>query len=155
MEGENKYYHKDSVHKVLAHSYTAYFVLFLIGVSLDLIFKIRILGDHIMVPFGATILLIASFLVFWAQKTSRNLDIENMSTEVFRKGPYAFTRTPTHFGLFFMLLGFGIMINATFVIVSTVISFLLSKFIFLKKQEKILAEKYGSHYTEYKKQVKV
>jgi len=41
------------------------------------------------------------------------------------------------------------------VILSTLISSLISRFIFLKRQENILAEKYGAPYLEYKKAVKL
>jgi protein-S-isoprenylcysteine O-methyltransferase Ste14 len=52
------------------------------------------------------------------------------------------------------MLGFGIMNNALFVIVTTFISFFISKFVFIDRQERILADKYGAPYLEYKKAVK-
>jgi protein-S-isoprenylcysteine O-methyltransferase Ste14 len=52
------------------------------------------------------------------------------------------------------VLGFGLVINAFFVIVSAFISFVIAKFLFIEKQEKVLAEKYGAPYLEYKKSVK-
>ncbi len=62
---------------------------------------------------------------------------------------------PTHWGLFALMFGFGFIINATFIITTTLISFLLTKFIFLNKEEKILSQKYGDKYIEYKKDVKI
>ena len=38
--------------------------------------------------------------------------------------------------------------------VYTIISFIVSQAIFIRRQEKILEEKYGTHYVEYKKKVK-
>ena len=52
------------------------------------------------------------------------------------------------------MLGFGLVANAIFIIVTTVISFVLTKFIYLKKEEAILEKKYGAPYLEYKKAVK-
>lgn len=153
-QGENNNHYRSKVHRILAHSYTMYFILFLIGVYLDFIFKIKIFTSSIMVPVGIIFLIFASFLIFWAQKTSRNLNLENLSKESFLKGPYRYTRSPTHWGLFFLVLGFGIIANAFFVIFATVISFIISKFVFLEKEEKILAEKYCTPYLEYKKMVK-
>src|SRR5882672_7457471 len=101
-EQKNKYHHRLNVHKVLAHSYTVYFVLFLVGVCLDFIFRFKIFTDSVMVPAGAVILLLATILIIWAQKTSRNLNVENVSNETFYKGPYRYTRSPTHWGLFFL-----------------------------------------------------
>src|SRR3989344_6524605 len=162
MDNENKKeqvlnpeaFRRGRVHRILAHSYTLYFALFLVGVCLDIIFRFKIFASSTMVPIGIILLAIASLLIFWAQKTSRNLDIANMSVESFRKGPYRYTRNPTHWGLFFLMLGFGIIANAVFVILSTLVSFLISKLYFLRKQENILAIKYGAPYLEYKKRVK-
>ena len=78
-----------------------------------------------------------------------------MTKETFCQGPYCYTRTPTHWGLFFLVLGFGILVNAFFVVVTTIVSFIVSKFIFLRRGEAILAKKYGTPYLEYKKQVKL
>lgn len=143
------------VHKILAHSYTLYFALFLVGVCLDFTFKFKIFTSSTMVPIGIVFLIFASFLIFWAQKTSRNLDIKNLSKESFYQGPYRYARSPTHWGLFLLMLGFGIIANALFVILSTLISFLISRFVFLRKQENVLALKYGTPYLEYKKSVKL
>jgi len=146
---------RSRVHRILAHSYTMYFIFFLAGVYLDFIFKIKIFTSSFALPVGIVFLIFASFLILWAQKTSRNLDIKNLSKESFSKGPYRYTRSPTHWGLFFLMLGFGIIANAVFVILSTLISFLIAKFIFLKREEAVLAEKYGAPYLEYKKQVRL
>ena len=145
---------RGSVHKVLAHSYSVYFTLFLIGVSLDLIFNFKVFNNFFMIPLGAIFLALGTLLILWAQKTSRSLNKENLSKKTFYRGPYKYTRGPTHWGLFLMMFGFGMIINAFFVILSTVVSFFISKYIFLNKQEKILEEKYGTSYREYKKTVK-
>jgi len=107
------------------------------------------------VPLGGSLIVLSSILIFWAQGTSRNLKKENITKETFCKGPYCYTRSPTHWGLFFLMIGFGIITNAIFVILTTLISFLVSRFIFLEKEERILAEKYGTPYLEYKKAVKL
>ena len=154
MEGEKSQLHKNKVHKVLFHSYSVYFVFFLVGVCLDLIFNLKVFGDSITATsFGFTSLLLGTFLVFWAQKTSRKLQKGQINKKTFSRGPYGFTRTPTNFGLFFLMLGFGIIANAFFIILLSFIAFLLAKFIFLEKEERILAEKYGAPYLEYKESV--
>lgn len=151
METEQKILPKYNVHKVLAHSYTVYFIFFLIGVTLDLIFKFKIYRSSIMTPTGTFLLFAGSILILWAQETSRNLTKKNLTKETFCRGPYCYTRSPTHWGLFFLMLGFGIISNAVFLVLSTLLSFLITRFVFLEKEEKILAEKYGTPYLEYKK----
>ena len=150
--GENQ--HKNKVHRILANSYSVSFLFFLAGVLLDLLFKLKFLNFSFMVPTGIVLIFLASLLILWAQKTSRNLKKENLSKESFNKGPYAFTRSPTHWGLFFLMFGFGIMNSAVFIVTLSIISFIFTKFIYLKKEEIILEKKYGAPYLEYKKLVR-
>jgi protein-S-isoprenylcysteine O-methyltransferase Ste14 len=154
METDSRNPHKNKVHRILAHSYTIYFIFLLLGVCLDLIFNLKIFNNYITAPFGILFLIIGTTLVFWAQKTSRNLKKENVTKETFYRGPYRFTRIPTNFGLLFLVLGFGVVVNAFFVVLFAFASFILTKFVFLDQQEKILCEKYGTPYLEYKKSVK-
>jgi len=154
MEAENKNIHKHSVHKILAHSYSVYFLFFLIGVFLDLVFNFEVFNSSVVMPLGFILLLFGTFLILWAQKTSRNLKKDIINKGTFCHGPYYFTRTPTNFGLFFLMLGFGLIINAFFVALFALISFVVAKLTFLKKEEKILALKYGAPYLEYKKSVR-
>jgi protein-S-isoprenylcysteine O-methyltransferase Ste14 len=144
----------ENIHHVLAHSYSTYFILFLVGLSLDLFFKSKVFTGEVVVFFGMILLGLGTLLVVWAQSTSRNIDKGNITKEVFAHGPYCFTRSPTHWGLFLLMLGFGLIANAFFVIILTIISFVLTRLIFLRKEEKLLVAKYGSPYLEYKRSVK-
>ena len=153
LKNENP--HKNRAHKILAHSYLFYFISFLLGLFLDFIFPLEVYQRITTVPIGAIFLILGTFLVLWAQKSSRKLQKENITKETFCNGPYRYTRSPTHFGLFFLMLGFGIIVNALFVIIFTIISFFVTKFIFIRKEEKILTEKYGIPYLEYKESVKL
>ena len=103
---------------------------------------------------GLPFLIFGTFLIFWAQISSHKLNKENMNKETFSKGPYRYTRGPTIFGVFLVMLGFGITTNALFVIIIAILAFLINKFTFIKKEEEILAEKYGIPYLEYKQSVK-
>ena len=155
MENQDKIpLQKQSVHKILAHSYSVYFIFFLISVCLDFVFNFKFFNNFIAIPSGFIFLLFGTFLVFWAQKTSRHLDVENVTKETFCHGPYRYTRSPTHWGLFLLMLGFGMIANAFFIVLFSIISFLITKLVFLKKEEKVLAAKYGTPYLEYKKSVK-
>ncbi|MEK7104980.1 MAG: methyltransferase [Patescibacteria group bacterium] len=151
-ESENP--HKNRVHRILAHSYLFYFISFLLGLFLDFMFPVEFYEKITMASIGAVFLILGTFLILWAQMSSHKLKKENMSKETFCCGPYRYTRSPTHFGLFFLMLGFGIMTSTLFIIIFSVISFIITKFTFIQKEEKILAEKYGAPYLEYKKSVK-
>lgn len=145
-----------NIHRILAHSYTLYFFALLAGLLLDFIFPLRLFKNPLMVYVGIGLIIISTLLVLWAQKTSRILDKEKeVSKENFCRGPYCYTRSPTHWGLSLMVLGFGILANATFVVIATVIAFFITKSVFLRREEKILSQKYGAPYDEYKKSVKL
>ena len=146
--------HKDKVHHILAHSYMFYFIAFLFSLILDFIFPLKILDQSVAIPLGTILLLFSAWLVFWAQKSSHKLEKENITKETFCRGPYCYTRSPTHLGLFLMILGFGFLTNSFFITFFAILSFITTKFTFLNKQEKILTEKYGAPYAEYKKSVR-
>lgn len=152
LNKENK---NHKVHRTLAHSYFSYFLILLIGISLDLFFPIRIFQNKITLYLGFLFLLFASFIILWAQYSSKDLlKKESVQKEHFSKGPYYYTRAPTHFGLFFLALGFGFILNGFFVIILTLISFIFLRITFVKKQEKLLENKYGDSYMEYKRKVR-
>jgi protein-S-isoprenylcysteine O-methyltransferase Ste14 len=105
---------------------------------------------------GFIILILATLLILWAQKTSRDLrKVQPVKMEHFCRGPYCYTRSPTHFGLLFLMLGFGTIVNSFFIVICTFAAFIITRFVFLDKEEKILEEKYGTPYLEYKKKVKL
>ena len=146
---------RKSAHQILAHSYLVYLLALLLGLLFYVFFPIKIFDQPALLYFGSVLLILATMLIFSAQKASKNFNRENVNKESFCHGPYCFTRSPTHWGLFILLLGFGIIINSFFVVVFTIASFLLTKFVFLRKEEKVLEEKYGAPYLEYKKIVRL
>lgn len=159
--GENKIHsinnkHKDhAVHSSLAYSYFVHFIVLIIGIVLDLFFPIKIFHDSIMTFIGIMFLVFSSLLILWAQMSSTDLlQKTDVTPEYFCRGPYCYTRTPTHWGLFLAIMGFGFVINSFFVIVLTFVSFLITKFTFVKKQEDELEKKFGEAYRKYKKIVK-
>jgi len=153
-ELENKNLYKNKVHKILAYSYFFFFICFLFGFFLDFLFPILVFRSTIILWFGFILLAVGTYLILWAQKSSSKLKKENLSKESFYYGPYRYTRSPTHFGLFLLTVGFGIISNAFFIIFFSIISFIVTRLVFIREQERVLAKKYGTPYLEYKKLVK-
>lgn len=147
---------KTIIHSTLAYSYSFYFFGFLIGFVLDDIFMLKPFDESLGQTLGLFWMILASFFIFWAQRTSnvskKQRLVEN-NKQAFLKGPYRVTRVPTHVGLTFLLIGFGIFDNLPFVILFSVVSFVATKYTFVKKEEALLQKKYGEPYTEYKKEV--
>lgn len=145
------------VHSVLAHSYLMYFFAVVAGLLLQMTLPIKVIPQTLASIIGIIFLILAPILIVWAQRSSapRFLKNEDATTKKdFSIGPYAFSRTPTHLGLDLLIVGFGFLINSVFIIIFSIISYLLTRFIFVRKQEKILGEKYGKDYHKYKKSVR-
>lgn len=148
---------KDIVHFILLHSYFIFLFAVILGVLFDFTLKEKIFSNPIYQYAGFFMLIISSIIIYWAQESSSNYKEKikkNNSRSHFEYGPYKYLRSPTHFGLFIMTLGFGLIINSLFSVIFTFVAYAISKFFFLKREEKILEGKYGQIYTDYKKKVK-
>ncbi len=148
---------KEEVHEVLAYSYLVYFAALISGLLLDIFFPVKIIPQSINSTLGVFFLIFGPILIFWAQRTSRKMSLEKKDggnqTDFFR-GPYVFTRSPTHVGLNLLVIGFGFILNSIFLILFSIISFFITRAVFLKKEEAMLSEKYGAGYESYKKSVR-
>lgn len=145
--------HKNRVHTVLAHSYAFHFCIFLLASLIDFIIPLKLL-DYSSGAIGLSLMFLGTVLIFWAQSSSKKLSKENMTSETFSKGPYRYMRSPTNLGIFLAFLGFGVLINSFFISAFSFFSFFTARMTFIKKQEKILEEKYGAPYLEYKKKIR-
>jgi protein-S-isoprenylcysteine O-methyltransferase Ste14 len=147
---------KGMVHLILSHSYAVFFLMVILGVTVDIFVPIAIFNTRTYQYAGFTMILLGSWLIYWAQSTSRTPkeDFNKPRTEKdFEKGPYKYSRNPTHIGLTVMTLGFALLINSLFSVIFLVIASLITKFIFLREEEAFLEKKYGQVYTDYKKKV--
>ncbi|MFA5773521.1 MAG: isoprenylcysteine carboxylmethyltransferase family protein [Candidatus Paceibacterota bacterium] len=145
------------VHFVLLHSYLIFLFAVVLGAFLDPLIKKKIFSNDIYQTIGFLMLIVGSILIYWAQETSSNYQqrvSKDDSRSYFEFGPYRYLRSPTHFGLFIMTLGFSLIINSLFGVVLIIVAYAVTKFFFLKKEEKLLETKYGQVYLDYKKKVK-
>ncbi len=142
------------VHHVLAYSYSVYFTALIVGLLADMVIKV----PH-GIPFspfvGFIFLLLGTVFVVWAQSTSQKThkprtQESTLSMSQFAQGPYVISRSPTHVGLFFLLFGLGLLMNSLIILLVAILALFLTRFIFITKEEKLLEEKYGQHYLEYK-----
>lgn len=147
--------YENSVHNVLAHSYSFYFVSFLVAVIFYTFFPIHIFNNGIFFGLGVFLLFASTMLIFWSQHTSRNLKEGTITYHNFLAGPYKYSRSPTHVGLFLLMFGFAFIVNSFFVALFSIISFIITKMVFIRKEEQLLAQKYGAPYKEYQQMVRM
>lgn len=154
---ESKIYRNGMVHFILVHSYMVFLFAIILGVFFDTFLKKKMFSSVLYDKVGFLMLLISTIIIYWAQKTSSNYQqrtTKDNSRSNFEFGPYRYLRSPTHFGLFIMALGFSLIVNSFFSIVFTFIAYGFTKLFFLKKEEKMLEQKYGQVYSDYKKKVR-
>lgn len=148
---------KGMVHFVLLHSYLIFLLAVILGTFFDPLYTKRIFSTGVHQVAGFVMLIIGSILIYWAQTSSSNYKqkaVAQYPKSFFELGPYKYLRSPTHFGLFILTLGFATIINSIFGILFVFIAYAITKFFFLKKEEKLLELKYGQAYKDYKKRVK-
>jgi protein-S-isoprenylcysteine O-methyltransferase Ste14 len=145
------------IHVILFHTYTVFFIAIVLGVFLGQVFKSNLLHSIAFQYLGVLMIILGSVLVYWAQsttsikKTGKNNDRD---INFFLNGPYKYTRNPTNLGLTVMSVGLGFLLNSIFAVLLVIITYLISRFIFIKKQDSILEKRYGDAFLEYKKRVK-
>lgn len=146
------------VHQILAHSYLVYLTAVIFGFIANLVYP-----DKFWFPMieevGFLMILIGTAIVYWAQSSAqRGTSTRNADHQIcmadFCVGPYKITRSPTHYGLFFMALGLSILYMSTFMVVGSIIAFCITRFIFIPAEERQLAQKYGEPYLAYKRVVR-
>lgn len=158
IQNKNKeYYKKKVVHLLLIHGYLIFFLAVILGFVVDLFIDVKLFQNHIYSQLGIILIMIGTTFIYWAQTASGNagkIKNDESSVEGFRYGPYKYFRHPTYLGLFMMTLGLGLILNSLFAVIFVIIAFIIIKFFFIKKEEKILEIKYKEVYSEYKKKVK-
>lgn len=145
------------IHIILFHTYAIFLSAIVFGVIFDQFFAFKFFNSDNFQYVGTIMIVLGSILVYWAQSTTKTTKGEfnkERDTNFFLRGPYKYTRNPTNLGLTVMSIGLGFLINSFFSIVFIVFTYLISRFIFIKRQDAILAERYGSIFTDYKSKVR-
>jgi protein-S-isoprenylcysteine O-methyltransferase Ste14 len=145
------------IHFILSHSYIVFLIAIVFGAILHIIYNFNVFSNPTYQYIGLIMIAIGSFLVYWSQSTSRYIK-ENTEQGIaynFERGPYKYSRNPTHIGVTIMTLGLGLIVNSLFIIIFVIIAYVVTGLIFLKEEEKLLEKKYGQKYLDYKNKVRI
>ncbi|HLP86392.1 MAG TPA: isoprenylcysteine carboxylmethyltransferase family protein [Candidatus Paceibacterota bacterium] len=157
MEDTTQKYQDNKIHFILGHGYFVFLIVIILGIISDFFLKMKIFSNDVYQYVGAFLLVTSSVITYWAQKTSSNYKQKiqkDSNISLFEQGPYKYIRHPTYLSLFLMTIGLCLIINSFSSIIFAVIAYLIIRIFFLRKEEKILENKYGETYSEYKKKVK-
>ncbi len=156
LNQENKHI-SGIVHVLLSQDYALFFLSVVLGVVFDILFKVHFFNSAIYEYIGLGLIFFGSIIIYWSQFTTRTMGkrvAENRDVNFFLQGPYKYTRNPTNFGLTLAILGLGLLIHSLFSVIFVIVVYFVSKIFFIKKQDAILKERYGSVFEDYIKKVK-
>ncbi len=149
--------HKSGIIELAANSSVVYLILFFIGAFSHYLYPIPIMSGLVAQLLGVFFLIIGPLFILWSQRSIRRFRREaegGASPYTFNIGPYRFTRNPTYLGLTFLIAGFGFLTNSAAIVFSAILAFIFVNYTLLRKEERILEEKYGDEYRDYKKNVR-
>jgi len=149
-----------SVHEVLARSYFVFLLFIVLGILVSFFWDQKLFSVT-QNNLGFLLLAAGTILVFWSQQSSRKTKVKRIhldkeiAKEGFLKGPYQFYRSPTHLGVFLLFAGVAFLDNSFVLSVASVVALVFTRLVFIKREERMLEEKYGQIYKEYKNKVKI
>ena len=145
-----------SISEISSYSFIFYFLFILVGFSVDLFFfDIKLFSANTSLYIGVGLLLVSTFLIFWAQHTGlryrkHSHKYDELEHHHLKKGAFRFTRNPNYLGMGLLVLGLGVLMNSLAVIVLAVLSFFVVNAWFIPREEALLRERHGSHFEKYK-----
>ncbi len=138
---------------LLSKSYSLFFFGFVFGLILDVVTRLRINIINLD-QIGLILIVLSSMLIYWAQSVNKTPKYLADGKRNFAYGPYAFSRHPTYLGLFLLMIGAALVMNSYSILATSIVSFVISIFTFMDKEEKRHIKKYGELYLEYMKRVR-
>jgi len=96
---------------------------------------------------------VSSLLLFFKKHTTPNPFKPENTSELVTSGLYRYTRNPMYVGLLIILKGYAVWLGSITPFLLVPLFYLLITYMQIKPEEKILEEKFGQKYLDYKKQV--
>lgn len=145
---------RGAIHSLLTYAYFVFLLAVILGLVFDLFIQVNLGWGIIHSVIGVLSIVAGSLLIYWAQYSSSLLskykDEGEVTTQFFKHGPYRFLRNPSYLGVFILSLGLALVLKSFFSVMFSLLSYLVIRIIFVKKEEKILSQKYGQVYKKYK-----
>ena len=124
-----------------------------------LVYRNQIFDNSIIFRFLGIILTIAAILLFVKSIRIFNLRKEkihprSISTQIFKDGPFQFSRNPIYLAMFVLLIGVGLTLNSFWFLYSGLVVAIMLHYGVIIPEENYLEKEFGKDYLEYKKTVR-
>jgi protein-S-isoprenylcysteine O-methyltransferase Ste14 len=124
-----------------------------------LVYRNQIFDNSIIFRFIGIILTIAAILLFVKSVRIFNLRKEkihprSISTQIFKDGPFQFSRNPIYLAMFVLLIGVGLTLNSFWFLYSGLVVAIMLHYGVIIPEENYLEKEFGKDYLEYKKTVR-
>ena len=124
-----------------------------------LVYRNQIFDNSIIFRFLGIILTIAAILLFVKSVRIFNLRKEkihprSISTQIFKDGPFQFSRNPIYLAMFILLIGVGLTLNSFWFLYSGLVVAIMIHYGVIIPEENYLEKEFGKDYLEYKKTVR-
>ena len=124
-----------------------------------LVYRNQIFDNSIIFRFIGIILTIAAILLFVKSVRIFNLRKEKLhprsiSTQIFKDGPFQFSRNPIYLAMFVLLIGVGLTLNSLWFLYSGLVVAIMIHYGVIIPEENYLEKEFGKDYLEYKKTVR-
>jgi protein-S-isoprenylcysteine O-methyltransferase Ste14 len=124
-----------------------------------LVHRNQIFDNAIIFRFLGIILTIAAILLFIKSVRIFNLREEkihprSISTQIFKDGPFQFSRNPIYLAMFVLLIGVGLTLNSFWFLYSGLVVAIMIHYGVIIPEENYLEKEFGKDYLEYKKTVR-
>ena len=124
-----------------------------------LVYRNQIFDNSIIFRFLGIILTIAAILLFVKSVRIFNLRKEkihprSISTQIFKDGPFQFSRNPIYLAMFVLVIGVGLTLNSFWFLYSGLVVAIMLHYGVIIPEENYLEKEFGKDYLEYKKTVR-
>lgn len=124
-----------------------------------LVYRNQVFDNSIIFRFLGIILTIAAILLFVKSVRIFNLRKEkihprSISTQIFKDGPFQFSRNPIYLAMFVLLIGVGLTLNSFWFLYSGLVVAIMIHYGVIIPEENYLEKEFGKDYLEYKKTVR-
>ena len=124
-----------------------------------LVYRNQLFDNSIIFRFLGIILTIAAILLFVKSVRIFNLRKEkihprSISTQIFKDGPFQFSRNPIYLAMFVLLIGVGLTLNSFWFLYSGLVVAIMIHYGVIIPEENYLEKEFGKDYLKYKKTVR-